>query len=158
MTDIAPAAGAAADLTPLPPTMPADQAQAKIAELKANPDWVKEHLSGSHKTREEMARLHEFACQPAPGSIISGVPSLQAQRDEIANHLAATTGLSAAVIDQYRRGDPVSEDELRGAYSLKQSRMSDPDWKARYDRGDQRAHDEMWTINLIITSSLKLGA
>ena len=94
-----PAPGAAADLgTPAstaeqaaPST--AEQAVARIAALRADPAWVKLHLSGDAGTRTELAHLHELAYKPTPGSITVGGPTLEAQRALMADHLG-TSGVS----------------------------------------------------------------
>ena len=127
MTDAPVAQGAAADLE-LPATMPADVARARIAEAKANPDFVKRHLSGDHSTREYLSRLHEFAWAPPPGSITMGGPTPEAQRAEQADHLGTLSDLSADVLDHVRTGAAVSQDEYRLAVARKENLFADGEW------------------------------
>jgi hypothetical protein len=143
------AAAAAADL--LPPATPADQARAQIEALKANPEWVKRHLGGDHATREELARLHELTHTPAPGSIISGMPTAAAQNAEMADHLSTLFDISPGIMEEIRQGKPASLDEHRLAVGRKAARMSDPAWVNRYMTGDAEARREMWLLNSILT-------
>jgi hypothetical protein len=155
MTDLAPG-GAAADL--IPTNLPADQARAKIAELTQNPDWVKRHLSGDHETKTELARLHEIAFRPAPGSIISGAPSIEAQREETAAHLGTLTDIPADVLEHVRTGASVSADEYRMAVARKDSLFGDPEWRAKYFAGNHEAKKQKALIDIILASPIKLGA
>lgn len=146
VTDVGP--GAAADL--MAPASPAEQARSQIEALKANPEWVKRHLSGDHETRHELARLHEIASQPIPGSIIMGGPSPEAQRAETADHLSTLFDLSPAILDEIRQGKPASIDEHRLAVGRKNALMSDPAWRDRYLNGDAKAGREMLLLNSIL--------
>lgn len=145
-----PAAGAAADLMPLPTTA-ADAARAQIAELKANPEWVKRHFDGDLATREEMARLHEIAFTPTPGSIMMGGPTPEEQRAEMADHLGTQFDVSSAVLDEIRQGKPASLEEHRLARGRKSSLMADPAWVTRYMAGDATARRDMWLLNSILS-------
>jgi hypothetical protein len=156
MTD-ALAQGAAADLM-LPPAMPADQARARIAELKSDPAFVKRHLSGDNETREHLARLHEFAFAPAPGSITVGGPTPEAQRAEQADHLGTLSDLSADVLDHVRTGAPVSQDEYRMAVAKKDSLFSDASWRDKYFAGNHEAKQQKLLLDVILSSPIKLGA
>lgn len=149
--------GAAADLMP-GPTTPADTARAKIAELKADPDFVKRHLSGDLNTREELTRLHELAYTPAEGSISMGGPTPAAVRAEMADHLSTLSDLPAAVIEQIKSGAPVSADEFRLAVGRKNALMGDPAWVAKYMKNDATAQRDMLLLNVILSSPIKLRA
>ena len=149
--------GAATDLM-LPPAMPADQARARIAELKADPSFVKRHLSGDHETREHLARLHEFAYAPAPGSITMGGPTPEAQRAEQADHLGTLSDLSADVLDHVRQGAAVSQDEYRMAVAKKELLFGDAEWRAKYFAGNYEAKQQKLLLDVILSSPIKLGA
>lgn len=151
--------GAAVDLSlPSPPAMPADQARARIAELKANPDFVKRHLGGDHATREELARLHEFAYAPAQGSISMGGPTPEAQRAEQAEHLGTLSDLSADVLEHVRTGAAVSADEYRLAVAKKENLFADAEWRAKYFAGNHEAKQQKLLLDVILSSPIKLGA
>jgi hypothetical protein len=154
MTDIAPGS-AAADL--IPANLPADQAQAQIAELKADPEFVKRHLSGSHETREQLAKLHELAFKPAPGSIMFGGPTIEAQREESAAHLGTITDVPADVLEHVRTGAAVTADEYRLAVAKKENLFGDPDWRAKYFAGNHEAKKQKALLDVILASPIKLG-
>lgn len=153
----APAGGAAVDLIP-PPSTPADQARAQIEALKTNPEWVKKHLSGDHETRQELARLHEIAFQPVPGSIISGGPSVETQREDEAAHLGMLSDLSADVLEHVRTGAAVSAYEFRMAVAKKDALFGDADWRAKYFAGNHEAKKQKALLDVILSSPIKLGA
>jgi hypothetical protein len=143
-------AGATVDLIQ-PPTTEADKARAQIAELKANPEWVKRHLGGDHTTRAELARLHEIAFTPEPGSITMGGPTPEAQRAEMADHLGNLFDVSTAVLDEIRQGKPASVEDHRLAVGRKNALMTDPSWVTKYMNGDASARREMWLLNSILS-------
>ncbi len=153
MTDAVPGA-AAADLAM--PATPAEQAAAKIIELKNNPEWVKRHVDGDHATQAEMRKLHELAFQPAPGSIIDGGPTSEAQWVETAAHLEATADLSAGVIAEIKAGLPASALEYKAAIARKNSRMRDPQWVSRYMAGGPE-REEMLLLISIISRGMRLA-
>jgi hypothetical protein len=150
MTDIS---DAAADLMPTR----ADAALAQIEALKQNPDWVEKHLGGSHETRAELQKLHEVAFQPAPGSTISGAPTLEAQWNETAHQLSLEGNLSAAVIEEIRAGKPAGAEEYRLAVGRKNARMSDPSWVAKYLNNGADERREMLLLNSIISRGVRLA-
>jgi hypothetical protein len=152
-------AGAVVDLgLPLPETMPADQARARIAELKSDSAFIKKHLSGDHSTRETLARLHEFAYAPAPGSVTMGGPTVEAQRAEQADHLGTLSDLSADVLDHVRTGAAVSQNEYRMAVAKKESLFADAAWRAKYFAGSHEAKQQKLLLDVILSSPIKLGA
>jgi hypothetical protein len=140
------------------PSTPAEQAVAKIAALKADPDFVKRHLGGDHETRAELARLHEIAYTPAEGSITVGGPSIEAQRSEQADHLGTMSDLSGGVLDHVRTGAAVSADEYRMAVAKKDSLFGDPTWREKYFRGDHEARQQKLLLDVILSSRVKMGA
>lgn len=155
MTDVAPATGAVADLM-TPPATPAQQAQAKIIELKSNPEWVKRHIDGSHETKAELARLHELAYQPDQGDIISGAPTPEAQWAEAAAYLETMGDFSPEIIDEIRQGKPASAQEYKLAVARKNTRMKDPAWTARYLNNGAEEHKEMILLNSVIARGMRL--
>lgn len=157
MTDATPAPGAAADLLSGPAT-PAQQAMARIAELKNDAAYIKRHVNGDHETAAEFRRLHEIAFQPAPGSVISGAPTPEAQRIETAEHLSLTADLPPAVIEQIRQGQPVSLSEYRLAAGRRRALMDDPAFVARYMNNDAAARREMLLLNVIVSSRVSMEA
>jgi hypothetical protein len=147
--------GAAADLAT--PLTPAEQAVARIAELKADPDFVKRHVDGDHQTKAELARLHEIAFQPTANSIISGAPSHEQQWGEVADHLSLAGDLSAGVIEEIRRGQPGDAETYRLAVNRKRSRMSDPSWVAKYLNNGADERREMLLLNSIISRGMRFA-
>jgi len=148
------AIGAAADLAT--PATPAEQAVARIAELKADPDFVKRHIDGDHETKAELARLHEIAFLPSMGSIISGAPSHEEQWAETAAHLSTVAELSDGILEEIRQGKPASALEYRLAVARKNDRMRDPAWVAKYMAGGPERR-EMLLLNSIISRGMHLG-
>lgn len=144
---------AAADLA----LTPADEAVAKIAALKADPSWVQKHLSGDHETAAELRQLHELAFSPAPSSIISGAPTVEAQWAETAAHLALAGDLSAGVIEEIKQGKPAGAEEYRLAVGRKNARMSDPAWRARYLNNGAEERREMLLLNSIISRGVSVA-
>jgi hypothetical protein len=157
VTDTTVAPGAAADLLS-GPAMPADQARTKIAELTANPDWVKRHLGGDHETKAELQRLHEIAFQPAPGSIITGTPPIEAQLNEQAAHLGTMSDVSDDVLDHVRTGASVSASEYRLAVAKKDALFSDPQWRDSYFAGGYEARQQKLLLDVILASKVRPGA
>jgi hypothetical protein len=153
MTDVP--QGAAADLAT--PLTPAEQAVARIAELKSDPDFVKRHVDGSHETRAELQKLHELAYQPTANSIISGAPTDEQQWGEVADHLSLAGDLSAGVIEEIRQGKPGPSEEYRLAVNRKRSRMSDPAWVAKYLNNGADERREMLLLNSIISRGMQLA-
>jgi hypothetical protein len=154
MSDAAP--GAAADLAA--PLTPAEQAVAKIAELKGNSDWLKRHLNGSQETRQEMASLHELAYAPAPGSVISGMPTHEAQLADQAEWAANNYDVPPEVIQQIRDRTPISEQEYKQTVARKNALMADPAFRARALAGDAAAQRELFLINVNLSSPIRIGA
>jgi hypothetical protein len=157
------AAGSPGDLsyltrgTPVPPTAQ-EAARAKIEALKANPEWVKRHVAGSHETKEEMRLLHEQMHALPAGTIISGAPSIEQQRNEIADWLAENGhGLDAEVIDQVRHGIPESAEVHQEAASLKKSLMADPEFCRKLMNDDHDAKRKMLLINIILSGPIALA-
>jgi hypothetical protein len=159
MTDgtSAPAPGAAADLM-TPPQTVAEQARATLEAHKADPEWTRKYLAGDHEARAEMLRLTEAMHAPVHGQISIGGPSPEYQRNDQAEHLAATGDLPPAVVEQIRRGDPVSADEYRMAVGRKRALIGDPGFREKYMRGDADARRQMLLLDVILSSSIKLGA
>jgi hypothetical protein len=156
MSDAVPAPGAVADLMTLP-TTPAQQAQAKIIELKANPDWVKRHVDGSVETKAELQKLHELASQPEQGAIISGTVTPEMQWAETAAHLETVGDLPPAVIEEIRQGKPASAQEYRLAVARKNTLMKDPTWVARYLNNGAAEQKEMLLLNSIVARGMRLA-
>jgi len=147
---------AAADLMMIPQNMRADEARARIEELKADPNFVKRHLSGDHETKAHLETLHQIAFEPAPGSVMIGGPTLEAQREATAAHLGTMTDISADVLDHVRTGASVSEDEYRLAVAKKNSLFGDPEWRAQYLAGNHEAKKQKVLLDVILASPIKL--
>lgn len=145
--------GAAADLMPTA----ADHARAELEALKNDPEWVKKHLAGSHETQAKVRELAEKMHTPAPGSVISGAPSLDQQAVQTADHLAETTDYSPEIIDHVRYRRPISSEEYRMSVGRYETRMSDPDFRARLGRGESTAKREMGLIEINLSSPVKVG-
>jgi hypothetical protein len=148
---------AAADLG-IPGASPdAAAAHTELEALKANPEWVKRHLSGDHTTKAEVEKLVERMHARPAGSVQVGAASLQEQRNEVADFLAETgPGLAPEHIQEIREGRANSPEIYRQAISLKRSLMADPAWVAKYMANDYEARRTMTLINIIESNPVAL--
>jgi hypothetical protein len=155
MTEPAPVVGAVADLAL--PMMPADQARTRIAQLLADPAYVKKHLDGSHETKEELRQLHEFSHRPEPGAIITGLPTPEVQLADQAEWAEANFDVPSAVIQQIRERTPISREEYKQTVARKNALLADPAFRARALAGDAAAQRELFLLNVNLSSPIKLG-
>ncbi|HZR74550.1 hypothetical protein [Bradyrhizobium sp.] len=147
---------ASADL--LAPITPAEQAKAKIIELKSDPAWLKRYHSNDRSAFDELHALHEKSFQPAPGSVISGQPTVEAQNEQTAADIATLTDLPDDVVAHVCGGAPVSETEYKQAAAKKSALFRDPEWRGKYLAGDHEAGRQLLLLNIIMTSPIKLEA
>jgi hypothetical protein len=135
---------AAADLA----LTPAAEVQVQIDALKANPEWVAKHLSGSAETQAEMRKLHELKHQHEQAEIgrlliAAGAPTVEQQLAR-GGELLREQALPENVVRQYE--DPASRITTReylDTKALKARRFADRAWYERWERGDSEALLEM---------------
>jgi hypothetical protein len=142
---------------PIAPSTDADRARVELETLKASPEFVKQHLGGSHETRDQIEKLVQRIHTPPPGSVTFGAASLEQQRNQVADDLAETgPGLSEAHVIEIRLGLPNSPEIYREALSKKEALMRDPIWTASYLRGEFEAQRTIMLLNIIISNPVKL--
>jgi hypothetical protein len=135
-------------------TSPADAnrtaASAQLERLKADPEFVKRHLSGDHATKAEIEKLCTIIAAPREGTTLQGGPTAEAQRADAADFMAANGhGLSPQHIAEIRNGTPNSPEIYAEAMRLKKSLMGDPAWRAKYFNNDHETRRTMLLINII---------
>ena len=137
--------------------MPADMARAELASLKNDAAWVAKHLAGSEETKKQVADLCEQMSRPAAGSVISGNPSIEAQRNQMADYLAEFgPGLSPGVIEQIRTGYAETPATYAEAMSLKRTLLNDPAFVKKYMDGDHEARRKMTLLAIIQCNGVRL--
>jgi hypothetical protein len=145
MTD-APEPTVTSDL--LPDELPPEVAGARLAELKATPEFIERYLSGEVKAREEFTRLHSLASKgPANADGIHRsmqIATLQKHADLPPEAWAQVAG-----------NGPVFEHERVEALRAKERVMRDKAWVSRYLDGGREETTLMTRISLILASPVK---
>ncbi len=153
---VTPEAGVAGDLG-LALTS-ADKARLELEGLKQDSTWVAKHLAGSEETKQQVLRLAEEMTRLPEGSLISGNPTLDQQRNHMADYFAEFgPGLSAGVIEEVRQGTPNPAGIYQEAMTLKRSLLADPAWVQKYMAGDHDARRKLTLINIIEANGVRLN-
>jgi hypothetical protein len=78
-------------------------------------------------------------------------------RDEVTEHLQESAGyqLSDEVLAEFRENRSVTPAEYRLAQQRLESRKNDPEWRAKYFRGDHEARKEKALIDSILSRPIR---
>jgi hypothetical protein len=84
-------------------------------------------------------------------------PEITAPRDEVTAHLQESAGhsLSAEILAEFQRNDPVTLETRRATEALWEDRKSDPDWIARFNRHEVKAKKEWALITSILSRPVR---
>jgi hypothetical protein len=147
---------AAADLEvpgapPAAPVVPMSVAEglSRKQEFLANKEKMAALMNGGVRESDEWRMIvSAISAQP---------PAATAPRDQVTEDLNAASGYSlpAEVLQEYRENRPVTPDEYRIARARLDSRIQDPDWRAKYGRGDLEAKKEMALIQSILSRPIR---
>jgi len=145
---------------PAPPSTPAEAAT-QLAQLKADPNFVKPFLAGGPSQLKQFKDLHELidcgdnydlaiAGQLAPGEVQSS--------DHLQNIGAASmlTGVRPEIVRDVLAGThTVTAEEYAKVKQFKADRMTDKDWSARLLAGDSEAKREFHLMNIILSGDIR---
>ncbi len=148
MTDASAAPRVTSDL--LPAELPPEAAGARLAELKASPEFIERYLSGETKARAEFTRLHGLASK-APANADAIHRSMQV--DVLKKH----ADLPPEAWAQVANNGPVFAHERDEALRMKERIMRDKAWVSRYLDGGREETTLMTRISLILASPVKEG-
>jgi hypothetical protein len=78
-------------------------------------------------------------------------------RDDLAAHLQECSGhtLSPEVLQEIRDNPPITPDERHQTLALWEDRQRDPQWRARLNRGELKAKQEMALIQFMLSRSVR---
>jgi hypothetical protein len=139
--------GAVAPPAPQPAFSPAE-AQSRKSEFLANKEKTTALMNGDVGATNEWRLITENLYQP---------PQFTQGRDEVTGHLQANSGyqLRDEVLQEFRENRPVTPAEYRMAQQRLESRKQDPEWRAKYFRGDHEALKEVALINSILSRPVR---
>jgi hypothetical protein len=121
-----------------------------------NKEWTAKHLGGSHETKAQVEALAARMAAPPAGWPMHGGPTLEAQRAEMADHLALSDlALSAGVIKQVRTGEGETAAVDAQASRMKRALIADPEFREKYFRGDHEARQKLVLLDIVISSPVK---
>jgi hypothetical protein len=128
------------------------QAMGRIAELKGNEEFRKLLLSGNAEALAEVARLDRIIKTPT-GTFVGGQQTpAQVEQHQTAWRDNADVGAiyGAAVEQQFRDGQPISEQEHRAAQARLAERKSDREFVKRYFDGGVKERAEMQLLHRML--------
>jgi hypothetical protein len=139
--------GAVAPPTPQPAFSMQEAASRKEAFL-ADKEKTAALMNGDVAATNEWRLITQNLWQP---------PQFTQPRDEVTEHLQESSGyqLSPEVLQEFRENRPVSPDEYRMAQQRLESRKQDPQWLAKYMRGDHEAKKEFALITSILSRPIR---
>jgi hypothetical protein len=147
-------------LTPVPsdPQTAASAAAAKLAELKASPQFCSKYLEGSQAEREEFNRLTSMIAAATPVMDTNAADAALHEKETSAAllYLNASGGLEPGIIEQL--ADPnrtVTRAEFQMAKARKQAWLADAQFRARYLAGDMEAVRALHLCSIILSSAVK---
>jgi hypothetical protein len=140
MTEIAAVDLGLQSAEPNAPATDADRVAQELAQLKADSEFVRRHVQGSHETADQINKLIERMHRPAPGSVT----------------FAADIGLSAAHIEEIRRNDRVSQEIYAEAARMRAALMRDPAWSQKFFNNDHEARRTSWLLSSILSRPVAL--
>jgi hypothetical protein len=139
----------AGPVVPAPPPMSYAAAESRKQEMLNDPETRNKIMAGDVTANAEWKRVIEG---------LSRQPELPASpRDEAAAHLQQTSGFTLAPehLQEIIENRPVTPDEARMARGRFEARIQDPDWRAKYSRGDLEAKKEMALIQSVLSRPIK---
>jgi hypothetical protein len=154
---------------PPPPEIPAtaNEATARLNQLKADPKWRDAFLSGSPRHAKEFAALTETIDKgdnPEIDRAIAGElydgpfqPSGHMQNIAAAQ-MFRELGIGDDVTRQVLTDHEVTQEEYNKVAQLKAERMRDQDWVKQYMAGNGPQRRDMTLMNIVLSSTIKAKA
>lgn len=144
----------------MPPTFTSvDQAQARLAELKASQDWVAKVLSNDPSALREFRAITEMIGKSdRVDAALAGKPILDGELT--AHDLVGAIGglrelgLRDEVVAEALRGSINTADVVRQTRALYQDRMSDPEWTERLLAGGAAEKREHALMSIILSGQM----
>jgi hypothetical protein len=133
---------------PAAPAVPAGHAAAtaRKAELLGNAEWRGKFLENDPACRAEMSALNRAIVGPDPAA---------APVDEHVLEHARSMGVSDAVVEQIKKGEPVSQYEHDMVQRWKDSHMRDAAFLRKFFDGDYEARQKMFLANVTLSLPIK---
>jgi hypothetical protein len=131
-----------------PPPMSPNEAASRKSEFLASKEKMAALMAGDAAAGAEWKPTTQNLWQP---------PQFTQPRDEVTEHLQSSSGyqLSPEVLQEFRENRPVTPDEYRMAQQRLESRKQDPQWLAKYMRGDHEAKKEFALITSILSRPIR---
>jgi len=138
-----------APTAPAAPPMSYAEADSRRAEFMQSAELRDKLMAGDVETTHLWKRITEGLS--APPETPAG------QREELVEHINASSGyqIRPEVLEHVRTNGSITPDERRMTIALWESRKADPDWIARFNRGDLEARKEMALININLASPVR---
>lgn len=163
------AAAAVSKEAPAAPIIPAaaNEAAARLSDLKADPKWRDQYLKGSSTHAKEMRDLQAVVDKEQNTQVDMAIAGKLYDGIQPGGHLAAVgtaemlreAGIGdAAVIRQVLAGEEVTPQEHAAATETKERLMKDQDFVKKYMTGDGDAKRQMTLLNVVLSSPVKTGA
>ncbi len=133
----------------LPDQLAPEAASARIAELKADPNFTEKYMAGEVGARAEFQRLHSQAFgKNAPDDMVQ-------RRATGIDMLREFAALPDKVWDAARRNEAVYQHEYDLALRTKEQCFKDKAWVARYLDGGREERSLMLQTVLILSSPIR---
>lgn len=163
------AAAAVSKDAPSAPIIPAaaNEAAARLSELKADPKWREQFLSGSSTHAKELRDLQAVIDKEQNTQLDMAIKGELFDGIQPGGHLAAVGTAEmlreanigdTAVIKQVLTGGEVTPQEHAAAIARKAELMGDAAWTDRYLKGGAAEKREMTLISIVLSSKLKGAA
>lgn len=163
------AAVAVSKEAPAAPIIPAsaNEAAARLSELKADPKWRDQFLSGSSTHAKEMRDLQAVVDKEQNTQVDMAIAGKLYDGIQPGGHLAAVGTAEmlreanigdTAIIKQVLTGGEVTPQEHAAAIARKSELMADAAWTDRYLKGGAAEKREMTLISIVLSSPVKQGA
>jgi hypothetical protein len=138
----------AGPVVPAAPAMSMQEAASRKQEFLADQKMVDALMAGEVNATSLWRSINNSLWQP---------PQFTQPRDEVTEHLQQSSGyqLSPEVLQEFRENRAVSPDEYRMAQQRLESRKQDPQWIAKYMRGDHEAKKEFALITSILSRPVR---
>jgi hypothetical protein len=130
------------------PAFSMQEAADRKAEFLVNKEKTTALMNGDVGATNEWRLINDHLWQ---------APAIVGPRDEVTEHLQASSGhtLSPEVLEEFRSNQPVSPAERRMAQQRLESRKQDPQWLAKYMRGNHETRKEVALINSILSRPVR---
>jgi hypothetical protein len=127
---------------PLPP-ISYTEAESRKAELFSNSEWFNRYMSG------DVTAVREY------NQIVQGLTAAPAapvtENEAILDQLRRSAVIGHDVAEEILSGRPVTSAEREYAKTLRDHLFEDAEWRAKYDKGDVRARQQVAYINSILS-------